>query len=235
LKPVLATAGYLLDAAPSPQVKKVVFRLAPGIRYVRTDLMDLRFADVCADGVELPFQDESFDLVVHFHVFEHIPDDRAAMAEIARVLRPGALMICQVPQRRGRPTDEDLTLSPEENKVRFGQADHVRYYGDDFEDRLRESGLTVASYTAGDTLAGAELERFNIPPGHRLWFCRSSAASLNGRVSRAKLDGLRRDLDDARSRFKRLRSRKVVRAGLAAARVARPAVAAMRRSPSREQ
>ena len=197
--------------------------------------MDLRYADVCADGVELPFQDESFDLVVHLHVFEHIPDDRAAMAEIARVLRPGALMICQVPQRRGQPTDEDLTLSPEENKGRFGQADHVRYYGDDFEDRLRESGLTVASYTAGDTLADANLEQFNIRPGRRLWFCCSSAASLDSRVSKAELDGLRRDLDDARVRFERLRSRKVVRAGLTAARVARPAIVAMRRSPSREQ
>jgi SAM-dependent methyltransferase len=231
LKPLLATAGCVLDAAPQAQIGKVVSRLAPGVRYIRTDLFDLRRADVCADGVELPFRNESFDLVLHFHVFEHIPADRAAMAEVARVLRPGALMVCQVPVRRGQPTDENFTLSPEENKIRFGQDDHVRWYGDDFEDRLRESGLTVISYTAGETLSAADLVRFNIPPSNRLWFCRSATASLNGEASRAEVSRLLRDLDDARVRYDRLRSRKVVRAGLAAAQVARPAIVALRRSP----
>ena len=229
LKPVLVTATNLLEAAPQPQVKRTVMRLAPDIRYVATDLMDLRRVDVCADGLALPFRDGTFDVMLHFHVFEHIPDDHGAMREVARVLRPGGLMICQVPYRPGQPTDEDFTLSPEENRVRFGQEDHVRYYGDDFEDRLRASGLTVASYTAGEVLDATDLDRFNIPTHDRLWFCTRTAASGAGVVDNAELDLVRAELAEERSQYERLRSRKVVRAGLAAAQLARPAVTATRR------
>lgn len=227
LRPVLAGAQTILDAAAQPQVHNVLQRLAPNVQYVRTDLMDLRYADVCADGVNLPFRDQSIDIVLHFHVLEHIPDDRAAMSEIARVLRPSGLMICQVPRRRGVPTDEDFTLTPEENTVRFGQSDHVRWYGDDFEDRLRESGLSVVSHTAGEVLSAEEIERFNIPADQELWFCRSLSHDRSTALS--DLTDARVELFAVRSQLRELQSRRAVRAGLAAARVARPGFEAVRR------
>ena len=229
LRPVLTTATHLLDAAPQPQVERVVRSLTPDIAYVRTDLLDLRWADVCADAVELPFVNGTFDLIIHFHVFEHIPDDRAAMREVARVLRTGGLMICQVPQRRGMSTDEDFTLTSEENEVRFGRADHVRWYGDDFEDRLRESGLTVISYTAGDVFDTGDLGKFNIPAGDRLWFCSPADTSWLGGGANREVARLRNELIAAQSQYERLLSRKVVRAGLALARLARPMISTIRR------
>jgi SAM-dependent methyltransferase len=226
---MLATSQRLLEAAPQRQVRKVIRRLAPDIQYVGTDLMDLRFVEVCADALALPFADGVFDVAVHFHVFEHIPDDRGAMREVARVLRPGGLMICQVPRRSGTNTDEAFDLSPDENLARFGQVDHVRYYGDDFEDRLRESGLDVVTYTAREVLAAEDLERFNIPPGDRLWF--ASTAAVGG-ASNAELLRLNRELAATQHRYERLRSRKVVKAGLAAAAVAKPVIDAFRRMTS---
>lgn len=233
LRPILAGAQTILDAAAQPQVQVVLARLAPDVQYVRTDLMDLRYADVCADGTNLPFRDQSIDLVLHFHVLEHIPDDRAAMAEIARVLRPSGLMICQVPRRRGVSTDEDFTLTPEQNTVRFGQKDHVRWYGDDFEDRLVESGLSVVSYTAGEVLSDEQIERFNVPAGQELWFCRRVA---HDRPEAAAADAfrVRAELIAVRDQLQILRSRRVVRAGLAAASVARPGFDAMRRLRTRD-
>ncbi len=89
----------------------------------------------------MPFADGTFDVAVCFHVFEHIPDDLAAMRDLARVLSPSGIAFVQVPWRSGSPTDEDPSVGPEERLRRFGQADHVRWYGSDFESRLEASGL----------------------------------------------------------------------------------------------
>lgn len=53
---------------------------------------------VCADALALPFPDGSFDVVMAAEVLEHVPDDRAAMAELARVLRPGGRLAVTVPR-----------------------------------------------------------------------------------------------------------------------------------------
>jgi ubiquinone/menaquinone biosynthesis C-methylase UbiE len=52
---------------------------------------------VQADGTRLPFKDSSFDLVVSSETIEHIPDDRAVISEIARVLVPGGRLLLTVP------------------------------------------------------------------------------------------------------------------------------------------
>ncbi len=51
------------------------------------------------EGVALPFADGSFDLVLSFDVFEHIPDSDAHLAEIRRVLRPGGYYLMQTPNK----------------------------------------------------------------------------------------------------------------------------------------
>jgi SAM-dependent methyltransferase len=53
---------------------------------------------VNGDGLALPFADRSFDRVIAAEVLEHVPDDRAVMAELARVLRPGGRLAVTVPR-----------------------------------------------------------------------------------------------------------------------------------------
>ena len=62
----------------------------PGVRFV------------CGDAEQLPFADESFDAVTMFDVLEHIPDDRRAMAEAMRVVRPGAPILISTPNPQWR-------------------------------------------------------------------------------------------------------------------------------------
>lgn len=52
---------------------------------------------LCGSGYELPFGDDSFDLVCLFDTLEHIPDDVQALREVFRVLRPGGHVFVSVP------------------------------------------------------------------------------------------------------------------------------------------
>src|SRR5690606_19404926 len=73
------------------------FKKLPNLEYTTTDLKS-PLADVKADICNLPFSDESFDIILCNHVLEHIPDDLKAMEELYRVMKPGGWGIFQVPQ-----------------------------------------------------------------------------------------------------------------------------------------
>jgi SAM-dependent methyltransferase len=64
----------------------------------------------CASGTRLPFCDGSFDVVAASDVLEHIEDDRAAVSEIARVLRPRGTAIITVPAHPWLYSDHDAAL-----------------------------------------------------------------------------------------------------------------------------
>jgi SAM-dependent methyltransferase len=92
---------------------------------------------VCADATRLPFPADSFDTAVAAEVFEHIPDDRAAMRELCRVLRPGGRVAITVP--RWLPERICWALSARYHEVEGG---HVRIYGAAaLTERLRAAGL----------------------------------------------------------------------------------------------
>ena len=55
---------------------------------------------VQGDAQKLPFDDDSFDGVLMTEVLEHLPDDRSALFEAKRVLRPGGVLAISVPNAR---------------------------------------------------------------------------------------------------------------------------------------
>tara|TARA_R110001632_G_scaffold71817_1_gene166378 strand:+ start:11483 stop:12244 length:762 start_codon:yes stop_codon:yes gene_type:complete len=112
--------------------------------YITADLYS-PIADVKADITDLPFDDESFDIVFCNHVLEHIQDDTKAMQELYRVMKKGGMGIFQIPQDLSREKtfeDDSITDRKERAKI-FGQYDHVRVYGRDYFDKLRSIGFEV--------------------------------------------------------------------------------------------
>lgn len=175
---------HVLDVAPQVgPIRRRIVALAD--LYVGLDLAAARNVSVRGDLTRLPFPNDSFDLLVCYHVLEHIRDDRVAMAELARVLRPSGTALIQVPIRLGCQTDEDPDLPPDERARRFGQSNHLRFYGDDFDDRLRASGLTSERVYPSDLLSEDELGRFAIQD-RPVWRCHANeAADAPHRSSRA--------------------------------------------------
>jgi SAM-dependent methyltransferase len=155
-------AGRVLHFAPERGIARQLAR-REGVEYVTVDLAPGR-AMMTADLVELPFTDQQFDLVLCSHVLEHVPDDRRAMREIRRVLRPGGHAILQHPIDEGREqTFEDWSkTTPEERDAAFYQFDHVRIYGRDFAERLAESGLSAELVRYADRVPESERERFRL-------------------------------------------------------------------------
>lgn len=109
----------------------------------------------CQDVQRLTYADGSFDLVTSTEVFEHVPDDRRAFAEVHRVLRPGGALVFTVPLMDTAPTLERARLDhggvvhltePEYHGDRLrgrGRVLAFRTYGPDILDRLRAVGFAA--------------------------------------------------------------------------------------------
>jgi SAM-dependent methyltransferase len=112
-------------------------------RYITADI-ESPLAKIKMDIHEIPFDADSFDVVLCNHVLEHVRDDIKAMNEIHRVLKPGGFALLQVPFFNPVPDmtfeDNSIVDSREREKL-FGQDDHVRKYGKDFTERIRLAGL----------------------------------------------------------------------------------------------
>lgn len=149
-----------------------IFRKQKNLDYLTSDL-ESPIADVKADICDLPFDNNSFDIVFCNHVLEHIPNDTKAMQELHRVMKPGGFGIFQIPQDLSRETtfeDNSITDAKERAKI-FGQYDHVRVYGRDYFDKLRSIGFKVHEIDYTKKIAQEKLERYALMKGEILPVC----------------------------------------------------------------
>lgn len=157
----------MLHVAPEPGIELKLKQLL-GQGYLTADLSNPK-AMVKMDITDIQYPAETFDIIYCSHVLEHVKDDRKAIRELCRVLKstgwaildvPIAVYDAQIPADR---TIEDPTITdPEQRLKAFGQQDHVRRYGPDYADRLREAGFIVSVIAVEDLLDPNEAVRMGL-------------------------------------------------------------------------
>ena len=101
-----------------------------------------------------PFRDASFDLILCYHVLEHIKEDGLAIKELKRMLSPEGRLYIQVPMDLKRARTEEYE-SPDPYSHY-----HVRRYGADFPKRLEEAGLVFKEHDLSEFLTESERMRY---------------------------------------------------------------------------
>jgi SAM-dependent methyltransferase len=140
---LLCRGAKLLHVAPEGNLSSWL-RSKAEVEYLSADLARAD-VDLNVDLTEIPFPNSTFDAIICNHVLEHIPNDRRAMAELLRVLKPGGWAMLQVPISLSLvATYEDFSITDPMDRERvFGQNDHVRIYAMDYVDRLKQAGFAV--------------------------------------------------------------------------------------------
>lgn len=133
----------ILDFSPSRSLFRKLKKIA-SIKYVASDLSGDFLADKKYDITQIEVNDASFDLVICYHVLEHIPDDYKAIQELYRILNRGGRCLIQTPFKEGDIYENPLITAPNERIRHFGQEDHVRIYSvNGLAKRLEMAGFPV--------------------------------------------------------------------------------------------
>jgi len=167
----------VLHIAPEYCLRKE-FKRMKHLDYVTGDLVS-PLADIKFDIHEIPMQDNEFDVIFCNHVLEHVEDDRVAMKELFRVMKPGGWGIFLIPLFYPLPekTIEDPSITdPKERERLFGQDDHVRMYGMDYIDRLKESGFNVKAEKYAKELTEEENRKYALLQEEIIFYCEKPLA-----------------------------------------------------------
>ena len=132
--------------------------------YTTADL-ESPLADLHFDVQRIPLPDASCDVLICNHLLEHVADDRLAMREFHRILRPGGWGVLLSPVDRSRAVtfEDDSITDPAERTRIFGQYDHRRIYGRDYGQRLREAGFEVEEIDYAARFSERERRLYALP------------------------------------------------------------------------
>ncbi len=160
----------LLHMAPEPCLYGA-FKSMKNIDYVSSDLSSPAMIKV--DITDMPYKNNSFDVILCSHVLEHIVEDQKAIGELFRILKMGGWAIIQSPIdfKRQKTFEDSTILSPSEREKNFGLPDHVRIYGLDYKDRLEKSGFVVNVDGCVKHLNGDLVKKFGLDKNESIYLC----------------------------------------------------------------
>tara|TARA_B100000401_G_C52759452_1_gene697391 strand:- start:767 stop:1210 length:444 start_codon:yes stop_codon:yes gene_type:complete len=140
--------------------------------YTTGDLIS-PWADVKMDVHNIPFPENTFDVVICNHVLEHVDDSDVVMKEFYRVMKPGGWGIFQVPiDLESKTTKEDKSITdPKERERLYWQSDHLRLFGLDYPDKLRNAGFKVTESNFINQIEKDLIIRYALPKDEIIYLC----------------------------------------------------------------
>ena len=138
----LKPKSRILDFSPSRSQYRLL--RTKKLNYTASDLSGDFNADVAYDITAIPTEDNTFDLIICYHILEHVADDIRAMKELFRTVKRGGHCIIQTPFKEGEIYEDDSVNTPEGRTKHFGQSDHLRIYSiKGLAERLTNTGFKV--------------------------------------------------------------------------------------------
>jgi SAM-dependent methyltransferase len=139
-----STKPLLIEFAPSKPLQK----------FIKTHNVNYRTADLYMEGVDDKldlmdmhiYPDNFCDIFICSHILEHVSDDKKALKELYRILKPGGWGILMVPiNLKNDKIDEDPSVTDVGGRWRrFGQDDHIRLYSKKgFIERVKAAGFSL--------------------------------------------------------------------------------------------
>jgi hypothetical protein len=164
----LFSGRSILHFAPEKGLANYVRSKKPS-RYVTCEYGG-RDADLDINIENIKLNDGEFDMIVCCHILEHV-DDSLAIPELYRILRKGGQLIAMTPVIEGwQDTFEDRSKqrTTEDRILYFNQHDHLRFFGSDLRERLRQANFEVEEYTAVEP----EVSKDGLIRGEKVFLCR---------------------------------------------------------------
>ncbi len=169
---LLKSYPRLLHIAPEVCLMKRLKRHYHSRRelYLTADL-ESPLADLHFDIQRTPLADSSFELVICNHLLEHVEDDRLALKELYRILKPGGrgILLAPIDYSRATTFEDNSITDPDERTRIFGQYDHLRIYGRDYPERLREAGFEAEEIDYSARLTPEERRRYALSEQDRIY------------------------------------------------------------------
>lgn len=146
----------ILDFSPSDSIFDKLSK-DNRIEYYASDLSGNFNADYHYDLTNVNCEDNKFDFIICFHILEHIVEDKKAISELYRIIKPNGIIFIQTPFKDGDIYEDYTIVSPQERLMHFGQEDHVRVYSvQTLAERLASSGfkLDIKKFKDGNDFNG---------------------------------------------------------------------------------
>lgn len=150
------------------------FSKVENVDYYPVDLNPAPRNRAVVDITDIPYKDEMFDFIMCTHVLEHVEDDKKAMKELYRVLKKGGNALINVPVNDvyEHSFQNPQYNTPELRLKYYGHPEHVRWYGRDYADLLRDAGFVVEESTPFVNAPEEFLKKNGIFANEKIHWCK---------------------------------------------------------------
>lgn len=165
---IFVDKASVLHVGPELQIQKRLQSFT-NLTYLSIDI-DCPWAMMKLDVSDLPFAADSFHSILCIHVLQAVVDDRKALSELFRVLKPNGWAILQVPIDVDQPKTVD-TAPVGRQPVNTSQLSHARLYGQDYLELLQQARFDVHVDDFVRRLPQTLITRYGLNPSEDIYIC----------------------------------------------------------------